>query len=356
MIGKLVLTKTLTIVFTGMLTLTFNIQPVKASGTIYIRADGSVEPSTVPIQRNGDLYTLTDNIIESVSGFSAIVIEKDNITLDGAGYTYQVEPMGLAGSTIFLHGRYNVTIRNMKTKLCLAGITLRRSSNCKIIGNTITDSVSNGIAVDFSSNNIVSGNNIANNYHGIYIDSYSNYNTISGNNITNNRYDGIVLLSNHNSVIGNNITANKEQGINLVGNVTGNSIYHNNLINNTVQVITGQQINVWDDGYPSGGNYWSNYTGVDANGDGIGDTPYVINENNQDRYPLMNPWGKIPVKEGIALPPFWMQLWFWAIIAVVILALTGATYFLKKKKPHTLTALLSDSNNQHTINLNSTTT
>jgi len=50
-------------------------------------------------------------------------------------------------------------------------------------------------------------------------------------------------------------------------------------------------INAWDDGYPSGGNYWSDYTGVDADGDGIGDTPYVIDENNTDRYPLMNPWG-----------------------------------------------------------------
>ncbi len=46
---------------------------------------------------------------------------------------------------------------------------------------------------------------------------------------------------------------------------------------------------MWDDGYPSGGNYWSDYKGVDANGDGIGDTPHVIDEYNKDRYPLMAP-------------------------------------------------------------------
>jgi len=45
-----------------------------------------------------------------------------------------------------------------------------------------------------------------------------------------------------------------------------------------------------DDGYPSGGNYWSNYTGVDTNGDAIGDTFHVTDANNTDRYPLMAPF------------------------------------------------------------------
>jgi hypothetical protein len=71
----------------------------------------------------------------------------------------------------------------------------------------------------------------------------------------------------------------------------GCSIYHNNFINNIHQVgnVTVSEV-AWDDGYPSGGNFWSDYAGTDDNDDGIGDTPYAINTNNTDNYPLMLPY------------------------------------------------------------------
>jgi len=80
---------------------------------------------------------------------------------------------------------------------------------------------------------------------------------------------------------------------------SNNVFCHNNFINNTYQVYTSNSVNVWDDGYPSGGNYWSDYTGVDlfsgpyqnkTKSDGIGDAPYIIDVNNTDRYPLMAPF------------------------------------------------------------------
>jgi hypothetical protein len=58
-------------------------------------------------------------------------------------------------------------------------------------------------------------------------------------------------------------------------------------VNNKNQVYSEDSSNIWDDGYPSGGNYWSNYTGVDINDDGIGDTAHIIDASNTDRYPLM---------------------------------------------------------------------
>jgi len=81
-----------------------------------------------------------------------------------------------------------------------------------------------------------------------------------------------------------------------------NIIHHNSLINNSIQVLVEDlaktSADIWDDGYPSGGNYWSNYGGTDllqgsfqneAGTDGIGDTPHVMNTWNQDNYPLTQP-------------------------------------------------------------------
>jgi len=68
----------------GMLTLTFNIQPIKASGTIYIRADGSVDPLTANITSSDNItYYFTDN------NYDSLVVQKANVVIDGAGYMLQ---------------------------------------------------------------------------------------------------------------------------------------------------------------------------------------------------------------------------------------------------------------------------
>jgi len=273
----------LTLLLTSMFVSAFNIQPAKAGGTIYIRADGSIDPPTAPISTVDNItYTFTDSINDS------IVVERSNIIMDGAGYTLQ-GPGNCDG--FCWSGINNVTIKNTNIKDFATGIGLVSSSN-----------------------NSISGNNITNNGDGIRLFHFSNYNSISGNNITNNNY-GIFFLfiSSNNTVVGNSIASNG-LGVYLVSS-SNNLFYHNNFIDNSQQANTGGQANSWDHGYPSGGNYWSDYSSLDLyNGpsqnetgsDGIGDAPYVIDAVNVDHYPFMGLSGQQSVRQ-LAVPFFYQE-------------------------------------------------
>ena len=231
---KLLFTMTLTFVVIIMLSVTMNVQRVEASDTVFIRADGSIEPSTTANITSSDniTYTLTDNIYDS------IVVQKDNIILDGAGYIVQ----GTAtGSGIYLAGTSNVTIQNIEIRDFVDGIYLWHCRDITVSRNNITENNNRGINVYEDCNGTaMCGNNIVNNDRGIEI----------------------------------------EDGMHM--------IYHNNFMGNAKHVkALVYSSNIWDNGVE--GNYWSNYTGVDldAGGDGIGDSSHVIDANNQDNYPLM---------------------------------------------------------------------
>jgi len=127
---RLVLTITLVIVFLGMLSVAYRVRIVKAGGTVYIRSDGSIDPPTAPIYRDGDVYTLTGNI------YDEIVIEKSNIVIDGSGNMLQGNGSGYG----FNLKASLVTVKNANIENFSIGIYLNSSSNNTISGNNITAS------------------------------------------------------------------------------------------------------------------------------------------------------------------------------------------------------------------------
>ena len=249
------------------------IEIVKAEGTIYIRADGTVE-GTDEIQRDGDTY----NFISDING--SIALERNNIVLNGTGYRLQGDGNE---NGITLRDINNITVSNLKISNFNIGIVVMGSDDNTILDNIVTENF-RGLDLTASENNTISENYIAYNTDGIALENM--YNNIVENTITNNSNFGIFLNgAGYNNIIGNNIT-NNGRGI-LVSICYNNVIHHNNFVNNTNHVETDDSNGIWDNGEE--GNYWSDYNGIDTDDDGIGDTPYVIDENNRDNYPLMEP-------------------------------------------------------------------
>ena len=193
------------------------------------------------------------------------------------------------------------------------GILLAWTTDSLITNNDISSNYGDGVILNYASNNKITKNNIdANSGAGIRL-SFSNQNIVSGNYITRNQIGIFLIYSADNNTITENNIADQDIGINFRTS-SNNLIYHNNLVNNTKQVYDaywetrGQPFfyimpskNIWDNDYPIGGNYWSNYNNQypeaeELDSSGIGETPYIIDENNQDRYPLLNPLATLPVQ------------------------------------------------------------
>lgn len=174
------------------------------------------------------------------------------------------------------------------------GILLYRSPetiirNCEFFGNGWT------MNIRYTSNVLIADNELHHNLvGGMYLNGFTN-SIIERNYIHSNMGTAMQFSrgANYNIVRYNIARNNSGAGINMktTWQEKGNKIYNNDFIENTLQAFDGGKypgLNIWDNGYPDGGNYWSDYTGVDGNNDGIGDTPYVF-EGNQDNYPLMRP-------------------------------------------------------------------
>jgi len=186
----------------GTLITAFPVLTSQAAGnTIYIRADGSIDPPSAPIQRVDEVYTLTSNINES------IVIERDDIVIDGAGYILQ----GESAAGLSLSQRNNVTVKNFRIMGFLVGIDLEHSNNSIISYNTLTGNGYYGIWLQYSKNNTILDNTAINNDYGLLLQNSSS-NALSNNIASNNEHFGIYLENSTDNTIFRNTAQRNENG------------------------------------------------------------------------------------------------------------------------------------------------
>jgi len=321
-------TLTLTVILFSAIWM-FNVSSINASQTIQVPQDyptisdavshasvgdtilvqGGVYNENVQIDKPLTLQgqNQADTVIVGTGGSTAhavLTLAADDVKVSGFTITSQ----SYSNTSQYAYGIWvegdNCTISNNTIENTYIGLWGSTPTSTTITQNTITGNIKDGIRFYGSSQNTISDNNITGNaVSGIAINGYLN--TITNNSITNN-FRGIGLGASYSVLFGNNIQSNQESGIflsgsqnaiaenNFAGNkygvyVTlqltgpmGNRIFHNNFAQNYCNAFDNSSglIEVWDNGSVGGGNFWSDYQ----------TSPYVINNSNQDNYPLTQPF------------------------------------------------------------------
>ncbi len=204
-------------------------------------------------------------------------------------------------------------------------------SNNLVQGNTITHTRSGyGVEIyDWEHNNTFKENNIRYNNRGVKLDGTSGC-TFTGNNITGNKYGCWIGFSSRNTFKENNVLDNSEYGMYLRGS-EWNDIYRNDFLGNEVNAKEeGVGVNMFDS--RGVGNYWDDYDGGDADGDGIGDTPYEIpgDGDSKDAYPVMHPF-RVPERPSHRRD-LWVTLAIGGGIGMGVVIIAAMVYRHKKKQ------------------------
>ena len=266
-----------------------------SSSSVCIQQDGTVTPPTALIQQTGNTYKLTADIDDP------LIVEKNNIVLDGQGFTIQGSGAQNNQAAISLKCT-GVTIENFRVIGWQVGVLGVYDGN-RLVNN---DLLGNGYAVSiYASNYQVTGNRVGPERV------VGGNNVFSGNKIVLGGYVSGFWISNSSGTIieANNVTFSRLTTTFISTDNGDFKVYHNNFLN--VEENTGgaflfiisypkpttDKSPYWDNGFPSGGNYWSDYASrypnaTEIGNSGTGNTAYVnsLASSVVDRYPLMKPY------------------------------------------------------------------
>jgi parallel beta-helix repeat protein len=224
------------------------------------------------------------------------------LTLKGLNRSSTIIEKGRNGLAAVTVRADSSTIANFTVGNSTIGIQCFNTIGCRILSNGIAN-CNTSIEAYFSNDTLIEGNEVFNgSLRGIHIYN-SSYTIVLNNTIENISEVGKAISAIHiqhsrnNTIVQNQLLRNA-CGIQLEADASNNTAYHNNFINNTKHALVYSVNNTWDNGYPSGGNYWSGRNfrdicnGPDQNipgSDGIQDFLYIIDEYNFDRYPFVSP-------------------------------------------------------------------
>ena len=253
----------------------------------YIRANGTVDPPTLPILREDNFYRLTDNILNCT-----FEIQRDNVVFDGNNFSLSVPAYGeldcnnmtkIPPALISISNRTNVMLKNVTFIKYSDGIEIQNSSNILILQNNILNG-NNGIYINNSTNCSITANQITNNHlHAIFIRDSTWFN-VSYNTISNSQNAGIAVDrvlqpvdSLQNSFFTRNTFSEDNFALAFRGAHTNNHIFENNFLNNQQCGIAFLGVNCTHNSIYN--NYWT------------GNGHQIINYTNyeQDPSPLASP-------------------------------------------------------------------
>jgi len=245
----------------------------------------------------------------STSGSNDMMIFKNNMSsklqemyIDQYCQRINISDNTINGRDLTVHGSQQIIANNEIESLDRCIIT--SATDSLILNNDLIADGREAIYILNSGNDII-GNHITSYWNGIRAEVFFENSRILNNVIDGCGANGIHLTPPNGRgygilIEGNIIRSCERKGIELYSTVQNSTIIHNYFINNTVHAEDRSSSNDWNGEYPDWGNYWDSHTSTDhysgpnqdlPGGDGIGDTPYMIQGvgGAVDNYPLMSP-------------------------------------------------------------------